>query len=846
MGTPIDMIIRIIRDNSDNRLLCVQYAIICFAIQLKVPWFAFIVESVLDAIVAKFEFLLRDDEFFTRMSGWLKTEHPTGEMIVMKIRSLLQNDLSTNHNYRFGAVFYFKDGHFFLSTNPKNFNGYFGFVCDRMFPKQNVQDLESPIFKSRKILKELCVRFSDVAKVHSYTPPPQDTIESSEAPRSFAEIVAQNAVTFPLGAPQFVPAPLTRLLNAPVQSVHEPSVLASAPASLPESHPLMRRLDNTPVQVVHKSLMSLPVQHVHDTNELVYAVVNELFEEAFAKVIDKSAEAIGVRNQAALSRIFGEDPDANALREEVARQAIIAESAAFTDASAALEVKNLVKAAAEGGKSLFLDPPDLSLNSLARSIEPDIQPSSPGTVAIVDVPVSPTDYFPPASSEIPSLKNVPGNADSAALFAAMNSPIASLSGQPQFNHQNHANGDGGPFSVIQEEEDGADQSGTSPLPFDGKRQAPFPTLYLSSLQSVEIGASRAEPESSSSNLGSIPSSGPSGTTLTNELSDLLANLPILSLSSTPADYKQIVHSSEWTGIGVSPLAQSSRNQSGNMCQIPPQVPDLLKHNEEEEPPPFPLEFLLNHAKESGKGAHPSDIQSKNALSNVDVSRNPHADQPSFSPQGNGGPQVQVLASSGKPPGSFGGADHLETPSSSKLWSSCIPGRKTGSSTQPDNSSSSRHKFFPWRIKSNRVNPSQGQTNDTRPPVAHSPGTISSESAAATILPPSSSFPLGDNIGGSPLTAHPPGDPLVIAPSSAPSLSSELGSAATPNEKPPTSLGVKIGGIEPNGVRFIDKEFEFLVLTMKYSTAPWTGNPPLLWTHPCLPHVPNLERFASVA
>lgn len=104
-----------------------------------------------------------------------------------------------------------------------------------------------------------------------------------------------------------------------------------------------------------------------------------------------------------------------------------------------------------------------------------------------------------------------------------------------------------------------------------------------------------------------------------------------------------------------------------MCvRPPPQVPDLFKQGEE--PSPFPLEFLRKHAEKSGKGAHSSDIPSKNAPFHVGVSRNPHADQPSFLPQGNGGPPVQVLAKSGKPPGSFGGADHPKTPSSIALGS----------------------------------------------------------------------------------------------------------------------------------------------------------------------------------
>jgi hypothetical protein len=566
--------------------------------------------------------------------------------------------------------------------------------------------------------------------------------------RSSAAIVAQNAVTFPLGTPPFVPAKTTRLLNAPVHSVHEQSV---------------------PAQV----LESLPVQPVNDTNVLVSAVFNKLFEEAFDNFIAKSAEAIGAENQAALSRILGEESDANVLRDEVARQAIIAESDAFMSTSESLEVAVLVNEVAEADESLFQE--THNLNSLARSVDPDdIQLSSP--VEIINVPVSPTDYFPPASSKIPSLKNVtPGDANSAALFAAIHSPIQLLPGQPQFDPQNHANEVGGPLSVIpEEEEDGADQSGkSSPLPPNGEGRAHFTTSAQSPPKGVEDRALGAQPKSSLINLGSTPSSDPSGTTLIHGLPDLLASLAIPSKSSLTLPTKPIVPSPELTDTGVG-------------------------------------------------GAHSSDIQSKNVLSIVGVRWNPHADQPSFSPQGNGGPPVQVLAKSGKPPGSFGGADHLETPSSSKLWSSCIPGGKTSSASQPGNSSSSWSKIF-RRRKSNSVNPDPGQTNDTRPPVAHSSDKNPSESAATPALTPQL-CPLGHEKGGSNPVAH--------------SSDNQSESAATPALTPQLCpLGHEKGGTERNGAGSQFEELAFLMLMMKYTTSQ-PSLPPLL-THPCVPEVPNL-------
>jgi hypothetical protein len=511
---------------------------------------------------------------------------------------------------------------------------------------------------------------------------------------------------------------------------------------------------------------------VNDATKLVSAVVNELFEGAFDNFIVKSAEAIGAGNQAKLSRILGEDSDVNALRDEVARQAIIAESAAFTSTSAALEVAILVNDAAKADESLFLE--THNLNSLARSVEPDIQPSS--LVSIVDIPVESGTNSPTSSATQLPADAIPGDAESAAKSAAMNSHIQLLPGQHQFAPQFHVNGADGHLSVIQEEENGADQSGkTSPHSPDGERRALFTTSAQSLQQCVEDRAPGAQPNSSSSNLGSIPQSGQSGTTQTHELPELLASLAI---SSKPS-FKPAAD----TSCDGSNLAQSSSNPLEHVLEPLNLLASL------EEPPPLPSRSSPLGGKIGGRGVQSSGNPIGNppgiVLSNVGVSGNPHADQSSFPPQGDvGGLPVQVLASSENPPEKSGGADHPKTPSSPNLWSSCIPGGNTSSASQPGNSSSSWRKIF-RRRKSNSVNPDPGQTNDTRPPVAHSSGK-SSESAAATILPPSSIviLPTGrTGIGGSPLTAHPPGDPLEIVPIPAPSSSSTLGSAATSNVPP---------------------------------------------------------------
>ncbi len=546
--------------------------------------------------------------------------------------------------------------------------------------------------------------------------------------RSSAAIVAQNAVTFPLGALPFVPAKTTRLLNAHVHSVHEQSV---------------------PAQV----LESLPVPPMNDETALVVEVFNEVFEEAFDNFIAKSAEAIGAENQAALSRIIGEESDANVLRDEVARQAFRAESAAFTDTFAALEVEELVNEVAEADESLFLE--THYLNSLARSVEPETKLSSP--VTIVNVPVSPTDYF-DISSEIPSLKNVtPGDAESAKLFVAISSPTPPFPGQTEVYPQNHANEAGGPLSVIpeEEEEDDADQSGkSSPLPPNGEGRAHFTTSAQSPPKGVEDRALGAQPKSSLINLGSTPSSDPSGTTLIHGLPDLLASLAIPSKSSLTPPTKPIVPSPELTDTGVG-------------------------------------------------GAHSSDILSKNVLSIVGVRWNPHADQPSFSPQGNGGPPpVQVLAQSGN----SGGEDHPKTPSSIALRSDSSKVR-----TDPPAFLPPPNLFGKKETKGIPVRP--------LPPIPVNPSSR------------------GMNIGGSP-PAHPLGEPPGFVHPPAPPSSTKLRSAATAALSPHSCpSGHEKGGTERNGAGSQFEELAFLMLMMKYTTAQ-TSLPPL-WTHPCVPEVPNL-------
>jgi hypothetical protein len=667
------------------------------------------------------------------MRVFVGNQTPTGEMIQRECVSLIKKIIASKPpNYELGVVihdnFGDKTGNAYFHTDHPNWNSTFQHVWIQMFPPES--ELQT--------IRKTVVDQLEIKKL-------RDELDKLKLLNSTKK--AHNAQT--AGLQPVVPVHLTRLLNAPVQSaVHKSSVPAQVQEFLPESHPLMRRLYDTPVQVVHELPVFLPVPTVNDTNVLVSAVVNQSFEEEFDNFIVKSAEAIGAENQFKMSVILGEESDANALKDEVARQAFIDESAAFTSTFAAFEVVGLVNAVTRANRSLFLDPPNL--NPLARSVDPVIQPSSP--VTIIDyVPVSPTDYFSPASSKTSSSKNVtPGDAESAALFAAINFPIPPLPGQPLTAPWFCANGVGGSFSVIPENKDGADQSGKSSPSQLVKDELLLPLLPLS----LRSNALKTEPSELNTSLnGAIlqasPSSGQNGTFLTH---DCEKSSP--KSSFTPAHTNQIVHSSEWTDIGVG-------------------------------------------------GAHSSDIQSNSALFHVGVGRNPRANQPSFPPQGDvRRPPVQVLAQA-EFPGGFPGefpdcADHTKSPSSSKLGSDSS---KVGTNPPasllkvPKSFGTSR---FVQMLLSKSSSPKERNGIGGSNPVAHSSDTMSSGSAATTTtLLPSFISPLGGNIGGI-QGVHSPDDPPGFVPSPAPSSSSKLGSAAAAALSPQfCPSGHEKGGIERN-------------------------------------------------
>lgn len=729
----------------------IRYVLVCLIINYKKDNTTNVVLPSIEYCMFVLKLILQNDHnFLNRMRVVLKTQTPTDESIYKHLNGIVRGILQRNGmDHIFGVIVhdnFSKDCKLF-HTNTEDFQIFFDSVWNGMFPSLEIQKYEAEAFFARQRNEVL--------------------FKSARMPctnQSPAAIVARTAVTFTAGLHSVVPT----LVSGP---------LRSAPPPLDESVEVVRVLPDPPPR--------------DDATDLILAGAKADFQSCVKKVVTMAAESFAEGNLSIVMATTGALLDAQVLTTSVACDAN--EKAFKEDEStfAALEVVELVNAAAEAGKSLFLEPPNLFLNSLARSVEPVIQPSSP--VTIDNVPVSWSDNFLPESSEILSPNDaIPSDAESAHLFAAINSPIPP--GQTEVDRQIHAIEAGGPLSVIPKNKDGADQSGkTSPLPPNGEGRAHFTTFAQSPQKCVEDRALGAQHKSSLRNLGRIPPSGQNGTFLTHDFPELLASLSFSSKSSFTPPTNQIVPSPELTDTGVGG-AQLLGNPIGN----PPGI----------------------------------------VLSTVGVSRNTHADQPSFPPKSDvGGPPVQVLAKSGKPPGSFGGADQPKTQSRLNLLSSCIPGRKTSSASQSGNSSSSWLNIF-HRHKSNRVNPNPGQTNDTCPPVEHSPGKIPSESAATTTTSlPSSISPLGGNIGGN-QWAHSPGDPPGFVPPPAPSSSSELRSAATPALSPQSCpSGHNIGGIERNGVRSQFVEFASLVLMMKYATA--QQHSPSLMSHPCVPGVPNL-------
>lgn len=641
--------------------------------------------------------------------------------------------------------------------------------CDTIVDAVNVHFLNNDVFMDI-FMSHVWVFFHTDLKVANQMARMTEHLSnlSPEMVSSYAAIVARTAVTF-------------TQITSPV-----------AQALVPESQPSATLPDDEPVLIV-RVLPDPPLRD--DATDLILADVKSVLADCVANAVTMAAKSFDAGNCSTVMAITSDELDAQVLATEVTCYANEHALKATVDAIAALEVVEAVKAATDAGESVQRDMPS-------------------------------------------STEFVPGDSEAAGLFLE----IA-----------------GGPLSVISERtEDGADQSGTSsPLPPNGEVQAHFTTFTLTPLHSIEIGAPGAQTlsladlsrsvdgsKSFSSDPGSTFSSGPSGTPPTHESSLLLA----ASMHSSPQ--------STFTPAATTSADGSNSVQSSCVkLYVVLETPNLLALLDE--PPPLPSISSPMGGDMGGRGAQSSGIPignpPGNAQSNVGGSRNPLANLPSFPPKGDvgGPPLVQVLVQSADPSGDSGSADHPKTPSSLKLGSSCIPGEKTRSASRRQQAPQSREW---WRNifqsgKSNRVNPSQGKTDDTRPPVAHSSDNPSESAATTSPLSQTVVFPAGrTGIGGSgssqdgtdltaslpppnlfgtngkpvrPLPptpvnppsrrtgiggsspAHSPGNPPEIVPPPAPSLSYELGSAATPaapplTNKPSTSWGTDIGGTKRSG------------------------------------------------
>jgi hypothetical protein len=674
--------------------------------------------------------------------------------------------------------------------------------------------------------------------------------------RTPAQIFAQNAVFNPQRAPDVPAAPLSRLQDTPVQTDH---------TQVKQNVPEIKKAE-TPMENVHVLPDSSKIDagdsvQLSDRSSPEFVPSGEDAEQLFLKISETSlpqSHANGssgtsatnspgiqslMKSNADLSRISDLGRDIQSLPSGLMGNVDEATSnlrdllgkinnlrsndAASMFTSESLEVAVPVNDAAKADKSLSLE--THNLNSLVRSVETNIQPSSP--VDIIYVPGSPTDYFPPASSKIPSSKPpIPGNAaDSAHLFEAINSPIPHLPGQPQFDHQNHANGAGGLFPVIpeEEEEDGVDQSGKS-----SPSQLVKDELLLPLSLSLRRKALKTEPSELNTSLhGAIlqasPPSGPSGTPQTHELAVLLANQPILSLSSSTTAHAKLPSSfRELPSKDVSPLAQSSGNPSGI---LPHFSPSNLQANSRRAPP-LPPKTQSIIARMKGGGAQSSvnltGILPKIVHSNVGVRRNPYADELSSELKGKvGGSPVQELAQSVDPLGYSGGADNPKTQSSSKLGSNSSVVVTTPSASLikvPVNSG--RSKLF--RLLQSRSSSSSEMEGIGSSSQEKHLSNNESENDDPPPLP-SSISPLGGEKGGSP-PAHSLGDLPRFVHSPAPSSRYNLGSAATAALTPQSGpSGHDIDGTNCDGVGSQFVEFAFFVLKNQRRTA--QQSPPPLWT-----------------
>ena len=724
----------------------IYYAVVCIGISQQLPKHTEFLTFFLNNYVIELEFFIRQNkEFHTRMMVVLKN-HPNGQLVVeylnLKVKEyieILKND-TTRPSKTIGVllprnfgVFKVKDNHS-VDIRPRegsnDFQDLFDTICLEMFPHHSVQERQEMEYFSSLQAK---VEVSDIVEVYSYTPPPPATIESSEAPRSSAAIVAPNA-TMP-----------GRLDDTQLKDVHRQVV----PASAPKNEELTSDLLPSELISVYSDDNDV------ETTKLTAAIV---LQEAC--VATQNARDLTIR-----ARFVTDNHPGSSQSKILLNQSIAALKNAKNETDSAV-LLDAVSTAGESIPSQFLvaDSDHISNVSILCQIRQESDTNSSAS-----------------SATQLSKDEIPNDAEVAAFFAdvpkssssnpgvesmkASNASLETIKGlQLAMDPKSLPIGFSGSMdnasstiaSILAKIEDL--KSGTSFSLPDGGRQAPSTTFAQSPMQGVEDGAPGAQqtlfssidlersvdvPNSFGSNSGQTLTSGQSGTSQTHELADLLASLT----------------------------------------------------------PPRSTHYSSSRGHDIGVGgAHSSDNPSKNALFHVDVRGNTHADHLSFSPPGeNRGPPVQVLASSEYPPGNSSSADQSKTLSSDELGSdSRTVGKRPPAFLLKVPNRISR---FVQILQSQSKNPSKSNGIGGSNPVAHLSDTMLSESDDAPPLP-SSIFPLGGKIGGSP-PAYSPGNPPEIVPPSAPSSSSALRSAATPaaetlNETPPTKWGGEIGGIKRSG------------------------------------------------
>jgi hypothetical protein len=354
---------------------------------------------------------------------------------------------------------------------------------------------------------------------------------------------------------------------------------------------------------------------------------------------------------------------------------------------------------------------------------------------------------------------------------------------------------------------------------------------------------RSDAQSSEPSLGSLAKS-----------LERLELTPLVSSFDIPVETDATLFASSKTlsfeDVPALPLPDGERRALSPLHSVEDRVPGAH--------PPLPRKFSplggdigVVGAQSSG---NPSGNPSKVALSHVGVGGNPRTNQPSFPPQGDiEGHPVQVLASSGNPPGNSGGVDRPKSHSCSKLASDSsqvglpstlgFPGSKDGKPVRPP-------PLAPV------VSSSKGTSIHGSPPVSYSPGNQSGSASTSkapkelqgkplppmlqnwkfspiiTCRSPTSSAavysrPLGQDIGDSP--GHSSSDPPGSVSYSAPPLSNSARECCDPRVSAAfysRPLGQDIGGTKRTPMLNDWGWVLFAAACLPATSSPISASPPL--------------------